>query len=188
MDIFVASTSAHKLAAVREASTEVFPHDELRVKGMKAASEINEQPVGHEETVRGALNRLKNLKQVIGSTRYNMLISMENGIFPVKIGDRQAWFDLGWVVVEDANGNQCFAHSTGIEFEAQFVEQAERKGFQTTTVGSIIAERTGADGTDPHAYLTAGKVGRSDMLQQTLKTALGQLFRNRSPYRQGPIN
>lgn len=180
MKIFVASTSAHKLAAVKEASGEVFPDGELDVQGAKAASEINEQPVGHEETLRGALNRLRNLKRIVGDTRYDLLVSMENGIFPVQIDNRQAWFDLGWVVVEDAYGNQRFAHSTGIEFDATAVEEARRRGFEKTTAGSIIAERTGADATDPHAHLTGGKVPRSDMLKQSLKTALGQLLQNKS--------
>lgn len=176
MNIFVASTSAHKLSAVKAASADVFPDATLNVQGAKAASEINEQPVGHKETLRGALNRLKNLKGIIGDTRYDLLVSMENGIFPVQIEDRQAWFDLGWVVVEDAKGNQRFAHSTGIEFDASAVQEAQRRGFDKTTAGSIIAERTGADSTDPHAYLTGGKVLRSDMLRQTLKATLGQLL------------
>ena len=175
MDIFVASTSAHKLSAVKEASVEVFPDAQINVQGAKAASEINEQPVGHDEILRGALNRLKNLKVIIGGTRYDLLISMESGIFLVQIDDRQAWFDLGWVVVEDIHGNKRFAHSAGIEFDARDVQEAQQRGFDKTTVGSIIAEHTSADSTDPHAYLTGGKVSRSDMLKQTLKTALGQL-------------
>jgi len=177
MEIFVASTSKHKLEAVNNVANTLFPESKPKIEGRKTASEINEQPVGHEETVRGALNRLENLKKVIGETRYDILVALENGIFPIKIREREAWFDLACVVVEDAEGNQSFAHSTGVEFDAQTVEEARKKGFETTTVGSLIAERTGADSTDPHSYLTNQIVSRREMLEQALKTAMGQLAR-----------
>jgi len=131
--------------------------------------------VGHNETLLGASNRMKNLKQVMGNTRFDILVSIENGIFPVQIEDRQAWFDLGWIIVEDVNGTRRFSHSTGIEFDAQYVEEARRRGFEKTTVGSIIAEHRGIDSTDPHSPLTTGNVSRAAILKQALKAAFGQL-------------
>lgn len=170
----VASTNAHKIAAVKEAASAVFPGQELHVRGMKAASEINEQPVGHEETLRGAMNRLRNLREIVAETRCDLYVSLENGIFPVKVGDQDTWFDLGWVVIEDAAGNQSLSHSTGIEFGKDEVQEAQRRGFDKTTAGSIIAERTGADPSDPHSHLTSGHVSRPDMLGQALRAAFGQ--------------
>lgn len=174
MDILVASTNAHKLAAVREAARTVFPGQELNVRGIKAASDINEQPVGHQETVRGAMNRLQNLKAIAAQTRCDLYVSLENGIFPVNVGDQETWFDVGWVVVEDAAGNKSLSHSTGIEIGHGDVKEAQRRGFDQTTAGSMIAERTGADSTDPHAHLTNGHVPRSEMLKQALMAAFGQ--------------
>lgn len=179
MEIFVASTSECKLEAVKNASKEMYPDVVVNVHGRKASSGINEQPVGHEETVQGALNRLKSLKDIIGQTRYDLLVAFENGIFAVTIGGQETWFDLGWVVVEDVDGNQAFACSTGMEFPVGDVEEARQRGFSRSTVGSVIAERTGADSADPHSYLTKQTVTRADMLGQSLKTALGQiLFRD----------
>ncbi|EKD92789.1 MAG: hypothetical protein ACD_28C00330G0003 [uncultured bacterium] len=179
-EVFVASTSKHKLGAVEGVAREVFPEEESKVEGRKASSGINEQPVGHEETIQGALHRLEELKGALDATRsrYDLLVAFESGIFPVTVGKVERWFDLAWVVIEDGNGTQKLAHSTGIEFDAADVEKAKAKGFKTTTAGSMISERTGADSTDPHSYLTHEVVSRSEMLRQALKTALGQLSRS----------
>lgn len=176
MNIFVASGSIHKISAVRDGTAEMFPGTALDVRGIKVPSDINEQPVGHEETIQGALNRLENMREVIGETRADLLVAIENGIFSVELFGKPTWFDLGWVVVEDADGNHCLAHSTGIRVYEDDVDEAERRGFATTTVGSIYAARTGADATDPNVHSTNVHVSRAEMLKQAFKTAFGQLL------------
>ena len=175
MDIFVASTSEHKIGAAREAAKLAFSGKTLLVKGHKAASDINEQPVGHDETLQGALNRLAHLKELVGATRFDLLVAMENGIAVVHTEKGDMWFDTGFVIVEDANGLQGIALSTGIRFDNADVEEARGLGFATTTVGSIIAKRTGADGTDPQKMLTNKLVSRAEMMKQALLAAIGQV-------------
>ena len=177
MNIFVASTSKHKVDAVKNVSQKIFVNEEVHVAGQKAASGINEQPVGNEETLLGAMNRLEALKKIIGTTVYDLLVSFENGVILVQVGGTEKWFDLGWVFVEDKSGKQGIAHSIGIEFDAQYVQEAHEKGFETTTVGSVIAAHTGADSTDPHSYLTNGALSRSQMLSDSYRAALGQVLR-----------
>ena len=177
MDIFVGSNNGHKIAAVREAATDVFPETGLNVSGLKVHSGVHEQAVGHDETLQGAINRLAELKRLVSGTRHDLLVAFQNGIFSMRAGDKDRWFDMAWVVAEDAEGNQSLAHSTGIEFDAVDVEEARRRGFKTTTTGSVIAERTGMDATDPHTYLTNEVLSRSDILREALKAALGQLLK-----------
>lgn len=176
MDIFVGSTNKHKLAAVKYGLEEVFSDLILDVQGRSVSSQINAQPVGHEETVRGAINRLTDLKKMLADTHYDLLVAFENGIFSVQIGAREAWFDLGWVAVEDANGRQSLAHSTGIEFNAADVRKARQYGLKFSTVGRVIGDRLGTDTSDPHLYLTDGVVGRIELLRLGLKAAVGQLI------------
>lgn len=176
MKIFVASTSVHKLEPVNKGAIEVFSGLGISVDGRKAASEVNEQPEGYEETLLGAFNRLKNLRNIIKGTRYDLLVAFENGIIPMKIQKQLRWFDLGYVVVENEHGNQSIAHSPGVEFNIVDVEEAKRRGFDRTTVGAVMAERLGIDPADPHAYLTSGIVPRSEMLRQSFKSALGNLI------------
>lgn len=171
---FVASTSRHKIGAVENVLRELATRG--TVEGYKAASGVNEQPVGHEETFQGAKNRLKNLEEVLienkSLTESAVLVSFESGIY--EVGGR--WVDIGYVVVKQGE-RVAVAPSAGVEFPKEYVEEAKRRGFETATVGSVMAERLGNPdiGTDPHAYLTGGKITRNDLLQAAFKTALFQL-------------
>jgi len=55
------------------------------------------------------------------------------------------------------------------------VRIAEKRGFKTTTVGSIITEQLGGDPTDPHSTLTSGKISRTMTLIDAVATALQQV-------------
>lgn len=102
-----------------------------------------------------------------------------------RAGSRTAYFDTCWVVVQRYNsvigrtqGPRAWAHSVGLEVDANDVEKARARpgGFETTTVGSIIAEQAGCDAQDPHEYLTAGVRTRQALMQDALMAALGQLL------------
>ena len=77
-------------------------------------------------------------------------------------------------MIEDSRGKRSWAVSAGVEFPQNSVKEAKRRGFDKTTVGSVIAE-SGGEATDPHSFLTHGLVSRKDLLQQALRIALGQL-------------
>mmetsp|Transcript_48769 Transcript_48769/g.98325 ORF Transcript_48769/g.98325 Transcript_48769/m.98325 type:complete len:138 (-) Transcript_48769:273-686(-) len=70
--VVVGSATALKIQAVDVAFQTAFSKapllkggkGALSVEGVKAASGVNEQPSGHEETVRGALNRLRHAKDL----------------------------------------------------------------------------------------------------------------------------
>ncbi len=175
MDIFVASTSEHKIGATRDAAKIAFHGKTLNIKGHKAASGINEQPIGNEETLQGAFNRLTNLKTVIGGTRYDLLVAMENGLFVVNMNGTDMWIDSGWVIAQDADGRQAIAQTAGVPFPTADVEIARAEGFATVTAGSVIARQPGVDGTNPHGYLTNSLVHRTETLKQAILAAMGQI-------------
>ena len=83
--------------------------------------------------------------------------------------------DIAVIVILTPDGRQIVTTSEGIEFPEEYVEIAEERGFETTTVGSVITERLSGDPTDPHSVLTKGKVTRTKTLVDALKTALHQL-------------
>lgn len=172
--VLVASSSRIKLDAVKAAFANCV------VTGVPAASDINEQPLGHDETIRGAMNRLANAKQseayTSGVAAY--AVSIENGIFSVTVPgeERPRWFDLAWVVVEHVrSGSKALAHSMGLEFPAKYVDAAQARGFDTCTAGSVMAAETGCEKNDPHAWLTHQGASRSALLVEALKLALYQL-------------
>jgi len=176
--IIAGSTSEHKLNAITETFREVYPNVQIIVNGVKTASEVNEQPVGFEEIFQGACNRLEETKRLVQEA-YDFAVGIENGVFSVETGKRAIWFDVGLVIIEDKDGRQGYGLSSGIEFPQKYVDKAKEAGFETTTVGEIIAKEMGGDKTDPQSILSQGLVSRREMLKQALKIALGQLQKDK---------
>jgi len=178
MDIFVASTGEQKLNSVRQACEYVFPDKHLNVGGQRAKSSINEQPEGFEEIIKGALNRLKDLKKIIAGIRYDLLVAIENGIYSVKTDGKEEWFDLAWIVIEDDRGNQHYGHSIGIEFPEAAVAEARRRGFDTTTVGAVLSEWEQSNSKDPQSRLTSFIKNRESILEESIRIVLTQFLPN----------
>jgi inosine/xanthosine triphosphatase len=177
MKVFVASTSEHKINAASRVFTDLCRSGTVEIEGRKAPSGINEQPVGKEETVLGAMNRIAHLKDMILGVPYDYLVAFENGLVSLELNGETTWMDMAWAVVEDYDGNRKIANSAGIEIPSWAVEEARRHGFETTTASSILAKVSPASSTDPHSYLTDGAVSRTDLLEQSLRIAVAQLLR-----------
>jgi non-canonical (house-cleaning) NTP pyrophosphatase len=165
MKITLGSMSTHKLNAVRQACQELGL--DAVVLGVKTQSGQNEQPVGFDETFGGALNRATS---AMSQNPDSIAIGIESGIFHFGVT-----LDIAVIVVLTPDDRRIVTTSEGIEFPEEFVRIAEERGFETTTVGSVITERLGGDPTDPHSVLTKGKVTRTKTLVDALKTALHQL-------------
>ena len=167
MDIIIGSTSTHKLDAVRQACQKLGL--EAVVSGVKTSSGQNEQPVGFDETFGGALTRAMSAQS---QKPDEIAIGIESGIFRFGI----MTLDMAVIVVLTPDGQQIVTTSEGVQFPEECVKIAEERGFDTTTVGSIITEQLGGDPTDPHSALTKGKVTRTMTLVDALTIALKQLI------------
>ena len=169
MNIILGSTSVHKLTAVREAcenlGIQAFVH------GVKTSSGQNEQPVGFAETFEGALTRAKSAQTQCPNI---VAIGIESGVFHF-VSNRPITMDIAIIVILTKDGRQIIMSSSGIEFPEECVKIAEDRGFKTTTVGSVIAERFGGDPTDPYSILTNGKVTRLAVLMEALMLAIKQI-------------
>ncbi len=168
MNITLGSASTHKLDAVRQACERLGL--EAIVSGVKTSSGQNEQPVGFDETLAGALTR--------GTTAQTqkpeaVAIGIESGIF--RFGATPITLDIAVIVVLTNDGRQIITTSEGIQFPEEYVRIAEKRGFKTTTVGSVITEHLGGDPTDPHSVLTKSKVTRTKTLVDALVIVLRQL-------------
>ncbi len=159
------SASIHKLEALKEACVRVGI--EVDVNASPAESEINAQPYGFDETYRGAMNRAKNTQTKNPKT---VKIGIENGIVP--IGDK--FVDLAVVVVLVPNSESFIGTSAGIDFPREVVEEARKRGFETTTAGDVMAETMGASKTDPHSTLTGDKISRKEILVEAITLVLSR--------------
>jgi len=81
LKVIVSSKSEQKIKAVHSAFQHYFSDKVVSVFGVAAPSGINEQPVGHEETKLGALQRMQ-ASEKQGMT-YDYLVGLENGIIKV---------------------------------------------------------------------------------------------------------
>lgn len=167
--IVIGSTSVHKIDAVRQAC-EKLGIDAV-VSGFKTASDQNEQPVGFDETYGGALVRALTVKE---NNKNSIAIGIESGIFRFR-GVITRTLDIAVIVILTAEAREIITTTHGIVFPEKDVLIAEQRGFEKTTVGSVIAEHLGGDPTDPHATLTKGKITRMETLVDALVVALKQI-------------
>ena len=179
MKILLASTSKHKLSAVRTVVSKLFTGD-INVESYASSSAVGEQPVGWEEMIEGAVNRLNSLrvKARKKKTDYDYLIAIENGIVSLEVKGQDRWFDVGIILVENRRGRLGAGFTSSVEMPTELVRKAEKLGFARNTVAKLLVEKVGGDATDPHAILTGGKLTRMDFLSQGLESVLSQLISN----------
>lgn len=129
------------------------------------ASGVNEQPIGEEEAYKGALNRALAVRAA-HPTSY--AIGIENALRLVN----GVWEDFACIVVIRPNGEIISVESETVVFPTEIVEEAKRRGFKTTTAGSVLAERMDVQKDDQHGFLSGGKKTRQTILQKALTEAL----------------
>jgi non-canonical (house-cleaning) NTP pyrophosphatase len=128
----VASQSPLKFEAVNKALAAKNIHAE--VIGVAANSDVPAQPL-NGQTEQGAKNRLTHARQLTPDA--DLYIAIENGIFE----ETGHFVDKAVVSTETKDGAQRTTYSNSIECPAEYVEEARRRGFDTTTVGMVMAEK-----------------------------------------------
>ncbi len=183
--IIVTSQSAIKINAVKKFLAEFFPDKDLNVISVKAASGVNEQPVG-EETELGAKNRIIDAEKILKERSDNLpalFISIENGIFKNKNGEYE---DRAVAVIKFSSGEAYSSISSlRVLFPNESVEETLRKegGFKDNTVGTTLAETLAAKGIkidkqDPQSFLTDNRITREVQIIEALEKAFEKAVEN----------
>ena len=166
--VVVGSTIPAKLEPVRRVFSEVFP--ELEVRGLDVPSGVPDQPIGYEETLRGAKNRAQAALATPGAT---WGLGLEGG---VEFNLYGGWvFNIAYVVRQD--GRSGFARGGSILLPANVdrrVKNGEEFGLVIDDVAKLKDSKKagGAVG-----YLTLGRVQRADFWRHTLELALPPFLR-----------
>lgn len=142
-----------------------------KVSSVEADSCQNEQPVGWDETFNGALNRARVAKAHDSS---KIAVGIESGIFRFG-GKHRITLDIAVIVLLLPDGRMIVSSSDGIQFPDEFVKNAEKRGFEKNTVGSVIKEKLGGFADDPHMKVSNGKKTRIWSLVEGLATAFSQV-------------
>ena len=164
MRIGVTSENKLKVDAVEKAYSRL--NESVEVIGYSAESDVGEQPVD-EQTLVGARNRISDLKgRVDGLDR---IVSIENGIFR----EGNQWLDKAVIVIYNpVTDKEYVCYSDSVVFPDEYVEKARKIGFDTMTVGQVMAEAGYVENRkDPH--LTISGTSR----QVYLETAILKLVK-----------
>src|SRR6516164_357964 len=179
--IALGTTSKHKVRAAESAVARAGAP--LEIRAVKTAPGVPEQPVGLDQTATGAVNRARAALGAVPEAVYGL--GVESGILVFKphvaeaVAEELAYVDLAVVaMVSRAGAPTAYATSVGVQFPKDAVERSWAMG-QAKTAGDLIAEdaaRRGVpvDGTDPHDYLTGGKVKRNELLEQAIFAVLAE--------------
>lgn len=160
MKIGVTSQNKLKVNAVAKAYLSI--DNSFEVIGYSAESGVGEQPIG-KQTLVGARNRILDVNQRVSGL--DRIISIESGIFR----EGQQWLDKAVVVIYDPRNNKEYiGYSDAVVFPDEYVEKARVIGFDTITVGKVMAEAGYVtDQKDPH--LSISGISRQVYLENTVK-------------------
>ncbi len=104
MQIVIASTNPVKINATKNAFAAMFPEVEFSFEGIDSPSGVSAQPMGTEETVLGARNRIKHIREVRPEADY--FVGLEGGLIT---DEENRFVSQAWMVVVDKNGKESKA-------------------------------------------------------------------------------
>lgn len=173
VSFYLCSTSKVKVTALTEARNQCNLHATIQpVHGAK--SDVNEQPVGKDEILRGTINRALNAYNI--DPRGEVYFAIENGIVRSKDKETEEYIDkwLDYAIVLayiPEYGAMKWVYSEAVEFPYNHVVDTLVKpgGFRVNTVGQTLKEAGIVKfSDDPHLDLV-GK-SRRDILKGSLVT------------------
>lgn len=166
MKVLIATQNKGKIEGAKRAFEKYF--NDVEIVGISAASDVPEQPV-NEETPQGAKNRVKNLKQyaIQNNIKADYFVSIESGMMN-SLGN---WMIVNIAVVEDKNGVESVASSSGFPVPERLVDEIKTKGLGVV-MDTIFSEEDLRSRGGGIQLLTHGVVSRIDLTEVAFEMAL----------------
>ncbi len=133
--IIVASKNPVKLNAARRGFEQMFPDVDFEVEGISVESGVGDQPMGREETLGGARNRLKGIISAQPNADY--WVGIEGGI---EVHDDRMEVSA-WIVIQDRSG-RIGEGQTGTFILPPKVAEHIRDGKELGTATDIVFNKT----------------------------------------------
>jgi inosine/xanthosine triphosphatase len=92
--IIVASKNPVKINSILNAFVKIFPDEKFEVEGVSVPSGVSDQPMGEDETIKGATTRVANAQKLYPDADY--WAGLEGGIVKSDFG----LMTFGWIVVK----------------------------------------------------------------------------------------
>lgn len=153
-----------KLAAVRAVLARIQPG--LPVEGVEVASGVPNQPVGDEETQRGARNRATAALALTGA---DIAVGLEGGVVALADGRMRS---CAWAVVVDRDGLEGMGGSLSMPLPdrvADRIRAGEELGHAMDALANVVGTKHGRGAV---GILTAGLIDRQGAYEPMVAYAL----------------
>jgi inosine/xanthosine triphosphatase len=171
MPFIVAAGSQNpvKLRAVRAGFSDML--GPIKVTGVEAASGVPAQPMGDDETIRGAINRARAALAALPNAEFG--VGLEGGV--VEIGG--ALYCCAWCAIVNRTAAQIGLASTGRCELPTHVAELIRGGMELGQASEIVFARTHTNrGQGAVGLLTRGRIDRASFYAPAVTMALVRFF------------
>ncbi len=164
--VVIGTENPQKRDAIREAFR-VYFNDDVNVDMINVDSEVPKQPMD-DQIIRGAENRIRNMKPLVPWGKYDFFVSVEAGI--MRIGKR--YYNLQYVLVENTRtGKKSTGISQMIEVPKKYIKLATR-----SSINNVFRTIFGDDKVDGISILTRNQIERGALIRAGAVMALaGQM-------------
>ena len=178
INFVVASTNPVKIQAAADGFQRLFPGSELNVIAASVPSDVAQQPVSDEETLRGALNRSANAQ--VAHPHADYWIGIEGGVQPIE----HEMIAFAWIVV--SSRTMIGKGRTGTFFLPPAVVELIRQGAELGEADDIVFGRSNSKQDNGAVGLLTGNViDRAQLYEHAMILALIP-FRNEALYNLTP--
>lgn len=157
MKILMGTKNPGKIEGAKQAFEKYF--ENVEVVGIPVSSNVGNQPI-NEEIIRGAKNRVKNLREyaIENQIKADFYISSEAGITNL-LGE---WIDINAVVIEDSKGYQSIGISQGFPIPDKYINEIKETELGKV-MDRIFSGKELGKGKGGISFLTKNEVSRIDL-------------------------
>ena len=162
MKILMGTKNPGKIEGAKQA------FENVEVVGIPVSSNVGNQPI-NEEIIRGAKNRVKNLREyaIENQIKADFYISSEAGITNL-LGE---WIDINAVVIEDSKGYQSIGTSQGFPIPDKYINEIKETELGKV-MDRIFSGKELGKGKGGISFLTKNEVSRIDLTRNAFVMAL----------------
>ncbi len=166
MKVLVGTKNPGKIEGAKRAFEIYF--NNIEIEGIAVNSDVGNQPI-NEEILKGAKNRVKNLKEyaINNNVKADYFVASESGITNL-LGE---WIDINCVVVESKDGLQSVGTSQGFPIPDKYIDEI-KKNELGKVMDKIFDEKESGKGKGGISFLTKDEVSRIDLTRNAFVMAL----------------
>ena len=164
--IIIASKNPVKIDSTREGFVKMFKDEIFEIEGLSVDSGVSDQPMGEEETLIGAKNRVNNVS--ILSPEADYWVGIEGGSKVVGKGMET----FAWVVIKSKNGVVSQGRTASFYLPKEIVALV-KKGIELGEADDIVFKRSNSKQSNGAVGILTGDVlTRADYYETAVILAL----------------